>query len=763
MTWTLLVCLTFALGLAVLGLLQRRVAMRRLRETLAQRQQARVEGSHAAQLQFPEVDLSKCLGCGTCVRACPEEGVLGLVHGQAVVVHGARCVGHGLCADACPTNAIAVTLGDLSQRRDIPVVDEQLEVVGTPGLFLAGEVTGYALVRTAIGHGAQVARVVASRIAARPTVTARAAAAAAARHQRSGGVTTLEQHEDPLDLCIVGAGPAGLSCALAAHGYELRCAVLERDTLGGTVAHYPRRKLVMTQPVDLPLYGRLGKSSYVKEELIEIWESAAKRFHLDVRTGHELTGLTRDADGVFTVHTDRGTVRARTVCLCLGRRGTPRRLEIPGEDLPKVAYSLLDAESYRGRAILVVGGGDSAVEAAIALAEQPGNRVTLSYRKRAFFRIKERNRSRLDAKVAAGVLRVAFESEPVEILPDRVRLRVADPRAQGGSKEVQLPNDEVFVFAGGIPPFDLLEKCAVSFDSSRRPQVVATAEEGTGILHSLMWAVLLTLGTIAWCFAFRHYYDLPWVDRPDSGRHGMLAPTGLVGLTAGVAATALIVLNLVYVLRRARLGQWISGSLQNWLSIHVVTGILALLFLVVHAGMLMQPTPGGLAFAAVLVLVVSGGIGRYFYAFLPKAANGRTLAQDEAKEALSAAVAELDEAGRGLGDGVQAKLQALVAEDRWGGSLPRRIAGLFGARRREHRLLEEVRVAARTEELATEQIDRLVMLARNLRDAGLRARHYEDLRGLVASWRFVHRWLALVMVMLAVNHIVTALRFARLW
>jgi heterodisulfide reductase subunit A-like polyferredoxin len=247
---------------------------------VGERAEAKERGSHAAQLQYPFVDLSACIGCGTCIAACPEDGVLGLVHGQAAVVHGARCVGHGLCADECPVGAITLTLADVSTRRDLPAVSEKFEAKGTPGLFLAGEVTGQALVRTAIAHGTAVANEVAARVAAhRPSPAP--VAPRRVLQTAGGGGAELEARprparDDVLDLCIVGAGPSGLACSLAAKQHGLRFVTLEQeDEIGGTVAKYPRRKLVMTQPVDLPLHGRLAKTTYQKEELIELWQSVA--------------------------------------------------------------------------------------------------------------------------------------------------------------------------------------------------------------------------------------------------------------------------------------------------------------------------------------------------------------------------------------------------------------------------------------------------------------------------------------------------------
>jgi len=483
-----LVLVVLALVLAV-----RRRELHSTSRAVEERGKARERGSDKARLAYPHVDLSRCIGCGACVEACPEEGVLALVHGQALVVHGARCVGHGLCAIECPVGAVALRLGDLTERRDIPALTDALESATTPGLFLAGEVTGYALVRTAITHGTAVAEEVARR---RRRLGGAAAPTDASTGVPSGAPSGVH------DLVIVGAGPAGLACALQARLEGLDFLVLEQEELGGTVAKYPRRKLVMTQPVELPGVGRLDRASYTKEELIEIWRDTARSARLPVRTGQVFTGVEREADGSFRVRTTTDAWRARAVCLALGRRGTPRKLGVPGEELPKVAYALLDAQAYRGRRILVVGGGDSAVEAALGLAEQPGNEVVVSYRREDFFRLKARNELRLREALAQGRLRALLASEVVRIEPEEVTLHQG---TNGTSTELRLANDEVFVFAGGTPPFEVLERSGVSFDPAQRGDVEPLVEGGSGLTRALLVALLLALGIAAWILAARGY------------------------------------------------------------------------------------------------------------------------------------------------------------------------------------------------------------------------------------------------------------------
>jgi len=756
MSWGLLVLVVLGLALALAAVASRRLEVHALARGIQERRTAKERGSDRARLQYPHVDLTRCIGCGTCVKACPEEGVLEVLHGQAVVVHGARCVGHARCAAACPTGAISITLGDLSQRRDIPSVDESLEAVGTPGLFLAGEVTGHALVRTAIAQGLAVAAEVSRRL--------RPAALPQRRNARvavgAGGTTQLEEAPEALlDLIVVGAGPAGIACALGAKQRGLRHLVLEQEALGGTVAKYPRRKLVMTQPIDLPLVGRLTRDSYSKEELMELWARIVREQQLDVRCGETFSGVTREPDGSFRVTTSGGTWTARHVCLALGRRGSPRKLGVPGEELPKVSFSLLDAESYTNRRILVVGGGDSAIEAALGLAEQPGNRVAISYRKGAFSRLKARNESRLQAALAAGQVEVLYNSEVERIEEDRVVLRVGNEQHH---EQLELLNDECFVLAGGLPAFELLERNGVSFDPALRPASAPLAERGSGLLPALGAALAVALCVLAWTLVFRGYYALAAHERVEHAAHDWLRPSGGLGLAAGILAATLIATNLAYLLRRRPGGPLQLGSLRAWMSSHVATGILALVFAIAHSALDPRHTVGGHALILLGVLVITGAIGRYFYAYVPRAANGRELELEEIHASLAGLSGEWDQGQRGFGERARLEVQQLVDRGRWQSTFLARFLALWRSHFELRACLARIRADARAEGLPERQVDELIELARRAHRVGLMAAHFEDLRALLSSWRYIHRWVALLMLLLLLWHVISALRFANL-
>ncbi|HEU4417674.1 MAG TPA: NAD(P)-binding domain-containing protein, partial [Planctomycetota bacterium] len=461
--------------------------------------------------------------------------------------------------------------------------------------------------------------------------------------------------------------------------------------------------------------------------------------------------------------TNRGDYRARNVCLAVGRRGAPRRLGVPGEDLPKVAYSLLDAQYYQGRSILVVGGGDSAIEAALALAEQPGNQVSISYRKKAFSRLKARNEERIDAAVAEGRVQVLFETVVEAITPETVQLQQAGDEEQTASVATalfEIPNDEVFIFAGGTPPFPLLESAGVSFDPALRPPEKVATDRGTGLKVALRATVAGLLVLLVVRQVYADYFDLPSALRPGSELHEELRPQGRLCLWAGLIATSLFLLNLTYLARRSKRFGWLfPGSLRTWMSMHIATGISACLCAVLHSGFSLRDSAGGHALAAMVVVVTTGMIGRWFYAFVPRAQNGRQQDLEELGSQVVAIAGEWDQHGRGFGSMVRKEVESLVDGAHMGRGLLARIWGLVKSQWRLRRHLRRFRSHAAAEGVPASEVARLIALARRSHRLALQLTHFEEVRGLLSTWRWMHRWLALLLLLLLAVHVITALRY----
>jgi thioredoxin reductase/Pyruvate/2-oxoacid:ferredoxin oxidoreductase delta subunit len=392
--------------------------------------------SDGPKAQHPKISADQCIGCGACVAVCPEGDVLALVSGKATIINGHKCIGHGLCAEECPVGAITMVMAKPSSGADIPVLSDEHES-SVENLFIVGELGGLALIKNAVNQGRDSIDVIAHRIA--PGVAGR-------------------DDEDVLDVVIIGAGPAGISASLRAAEHHLKALTLERETVGGTVSKYPRQKLVMTSPVEFPLHGKFSKTTLSKEELLAFWEKVIHRTDLNIHTSEGVESVKKAEDSLFHVRTVRQEYRSRAVVLALGRAGTPRKLGVKGEELPHVLYRLIEADHYMNKDILIVGGGDSAIEAAMGLAHQAGNKVTLSYRKSEFSRLKDRNQKRIVEHIDAGKLDVLFNSIPTEF-------QVGSALIEVGGEIRHLPNDFVWIFAGGTPPSEFLKASGIAFGS----------------------------------------------------------------------------------------------------------------------------------------------------------------------------------------------------------------------------------------------------------------------------------------------------------
>jgi len=378
----------------------------------------------------PVIDAGKCLGCGACVTACPEGKILGLIKGKAVLLKPTKCIGHGACKVACPFDAISLVFGTEKRGIDIPNVAENFET-NIPGIFIAGELGGMGLIRNAITQGRQAMESI---------------------RKLSG----IGKGKD-LDVVIVGAGPAGFAASLSAKQHGLRAVTLEQDSLGGTVFNFPRGKVVMTAPVDLPIVGKIKIRETTKEALLKMWLAIEKKTNLKINYKEKMDDIKQTENG-FEVTTNKNTYFTRAILLTIGRRGTPRKLGVPGEEQPKVIYNLMDPAEFAGKHVLIVGGGDSALEAALSIAEEPGSQVTISYRSDSFSRAKQKNQDKIAEAVKNGSINLILPSTVKQIETESVVLNV-------GEDEKTIKNDGMIVCAGGILPTPFLKQIGIEVET----------------------------------------------------------------------------------------------------------------------------------------------------------------------------------------------------------------------------------------------------------------------------------------------------------
>jgi len=376
----------------------------------------------------PMIDPAICVGSASCAEACPEQAI-GIIDNKGIFVNPSVCIGHGACAAACPAGAIRLVFGTEKRGLDIPFVKPNFET-NVEGLFIAGELGGMGLIRKAVEQGKQ--------------------AIAHIKKRRATGAD--------YDVIIVGAGPAGISATLGAQEAGLRYLTLEQeDAIGGTALHYPRQKVVMTAPMTLPQIGKISLTEISKEALIELWDGVVRKTGIKINFNERMDSL-RHENGKFIVTTPKKQYTAGSVLLAVGRRGTPRKLDAPGEDLVKVCYRLVDPSQYRGKHALVVGGGDSALEAALSLADEPGTTVTLAHRSEAFNGAKPKNRERIKAAEQDGRIKVLMKSKVVQIATDHVQLDY-------NGQPLEIPNDIVIVCAGGTLPIPMLKEVGVRVET----------------------------------------------------------------------------------------------------------------------------------------------------------------------------------------------------------------------------------------------------------------------------------------------------------
>jgi len=403
--------------------------MRKLKKTSrvveAKIEKAKEEGLYEPVSLYPEIDVNSCIKSGACVTACPEEDILGIMNGRATLINASQCIGHGACFHACPVEAISLVIGTEKRGVDLPHIDQDFQT-NVNGIYIAGELGGMGLIKNSVEQGqAAVENIIKSGI---------------------------RKDDSTYDLIIVGAGPAGISASLMAKKNNLKFETLEQDSLGGTVFTFPRSKIVMTSPMNLPLYGKVQLYNTSKSELLELWQKVLSENNISIKEKTKVEMISYE-NNHFKIRTNTDEeYKTKKILLAIGRRGSPRKLNISGEETEKVAYRLLEPENIQNKKIIVVGGGDSAIEASLSLAEQ--NKVILSYRNEAFNRIKPKNREKLNEAAEKGVLKIKYRSNLLAVDKDVVTMDI-------DNEQVDVKNDLVYIFAGGELPTQFLEKAGV--------------------------------------------------------------------------------------------------------------------------------------------------------------------------------------------------------------------------------------------------------------------------------------------------------------
>jgi thioredoxin reductase/Pyruvate/2-oxoacid:ferredoxin oxidoreductase delta subunit len=721
--------------LAALHLLRRR---RRQRHGAAAMAAAAGRGMHVPLTLHPVINPDICIGSLSCLKSCPEGDILGVVNGAARLIHADHCIGHGRCAAECPVDAIRLVFGSSERGVDLPMVDEFFES-SRPGVHIIGELGGMGLIRNAVAQGLQVAE---RLVEATP---------------RGDGPAT--------DVVIVGAGPAGLATALRLREAGRSFRVLEQGTLGGTIASYPRQKVVMTESFRVPFVGRLSRTRISKEDLLSTWQRALEKADVAVEEGTKVTGI-EGSDGAFRVQTTRGEVEARKVVLATGRRGTPRKLGVRGEDLPKVTYRLMDAEQYDRCNVLVVGGGDAALEAAIQLADESSARVSISYRGPVFAKCREANRTRIAGLVKAGRVQALMSSEINLIAEDEVVFTVA------GAPRV-LRNDFVIVNIGGELPLEFLAKLRISLEKHfgeelKKPDRPAGDRRGLarekeerrarrGVHAFYLVTGLLILGWLAlqgWS-----YYPLSRAERLASPLHEVLRPAGRWGHGIGIVATAFMLLNFLYPVRKRSRVLAGKGSIRSWLDFHMFVGFMSPLVIAFHAAFQSNNQLATGTAAALLIVVLTGIIGRFIYGLVPSA-GGKALEIAEVTGKWERLRARLQPLLEHSDD--PALLQRLfdaAAQPIRPGSLMRMLAALPGSAIVTRLRLARARPHFREKADHDEFREGYLLLAR-LR---IQVTFYQSLKNLLHGWRLFHASLAGFLVIAIAAHIAVSIYLGYVW
>lgn len=685
---------------------------------------------HPPASLHPLIDPDICIGSLSCIKACPEGDILGIVDGTAKLIVGSNCIGHGRCALECPVDAIKLVFGSSQRGVDLPDVDENFET-SRAGVHIVGELGGMGLIKNAFRQGLQ-----------------------AADHLRRVLPSGTRSASDETDVLIVGAGPAGLAAAVGCRTHGLRFRVVDQGRFGGSILDYPRQKIVMSEAVTLPGYGKFGKARMSKEDLLEGFEQIRKRAKIRVEEGVQVHSVGGD-DGAFLVGTSAGVIRAKKVVLAIGRRGSPRRLAADGADLDKVTYQLRDPEQYAGKRVLVVGGGDSALEAAIQLAEQPGTTVTLSYRQAVFARCRDANRRKITQLLETGAVRSQLATEVVRVTDERVVLR-------GTAGEHTIDNDYVIACLGGELPIGFLKAAGVDLVRHRGAETAkphhTPGRRPEGKRNYLALALsLIGVSLIGGLWFLGHeYYAIAATARARSPLHDIMRPAGIWGHGVGIVATLFMMLNFLYPLRK-RLG-FLKGTapIRSWLTFHVFVGVMSPLLIAFHAAFQSRNLLATSTYVALVVVVVTGLFGRFLYGLMPSA-DGKANELSMLQAQLERHQQQLGELARG--DELQQLVGSFLEQAQQRRSL---IMFLIGAPFRALRRIFVLRAAKRL----FADIEGFYVFREAFREyeqLATQTQFYRSLRRLLAGWRAFHVVLSVLLVFVIAVHVWLSIYLGYRW
>jgi thioredoxin reductase/NAD-dependent dihydropyrimidine dehydrogenase PreA subunit len=682
------------------------------------------------------IDPDKCIGSLSCLSVCPEGDVLGVIDGKAALINASSCIGHGKCEVECPVDAISLVFGTSERGVDLPSVDEFFQS-SRPGVHIVGELGGMGLIKNAMTQGLQCAAHL--------------------------GSTIQKSSSDENDVVIVGAGASGLATAMGCQKAGLRFRVLEQDSIGGTIAHYPRQKVVMTEKVELPFYGKFGNTLISKEELLESWGKAITQAGLKIETGVKVNRID-GSDGAFEVQTSAGVVKGRKVVLAVGRRGSPRLLGVKGDGLPKVAYRLVDTAQYERNRVLVVGGGDAALEAAISLADETECEVVLSYRNAELGKARDANKKRFREMVEQGRITAFMPSQIMEVTPDAVML------AHGPTNRVmRLPNDYVIACLGGELPTDFLKANKIELDrhhgaDGEKPKIVrgsANFDEEKEKQRRLAWALfvvgaLLTAG-LMWVGG--EYYFLSKLDRAAHPLHKLLRPSGNWGHGVGIVATAFMMSNFLYSVRKRWERFKGAGRINRWLTFHQFVGVMSPVAITFHAAFQSNNVLATATAASVAVVVATGLLGRFIYGLVPSD-HGRSQGLGEVKVRRERLVHRVERIGV-LSTQDSPELDAFiegVVKPPTGRTLFALFTSMPMAGLRRRRNLAHFKSGFAHHDFV-DFADGITRLSR----LNIQVEFFGSLKRLLSAWRLFHVVLALLLVVMITAHIGLSLYLGYKW